>query len=106
MPSKDGRSTENEIALAVLKYLFNTPGGSATIAEIVQHLRSSYPFTDADKDASSTRPNELIWEQQVRNIVSHRQTDGNFIHDGLLNYAPGNLEITDAGASYLQKNDG
>ena len=103
MPSKDGRTTEGEIAEAVLRYLVNVPSGEATIAEIKRHLRRNFPFTEADREQSPTRDNEVMWEQLVRNIVSHRGSDGNYIHDGLLEYRPRRLAITDAGRNYLKR---
>lgn len=103
MPSKDGRSTEQEIGLAVLKYLFNLPGGDATIASIKKHLRANFRFTDADREQSETRPNEEMWEQQVRNLVSHRTAEGNIINDGLIAYSPNHLAITEAGESYAKR---
>jgi hypothetical protein len=102
MPSKDGRSTEHEIGQAALRYLHKCPGGRADIAAIKDHIRKNYPLTDADCEQSETRPNEEMWEQQVRNLVSHRGTEGNIINDGLIAYSPGHLEITDAGNSYLK----
>jgi hypothetical protein len=103
MPSKDGRTTEGEIAEAVLRYLINVPSGEATIADIKRHLTRSFRFTEADKEQSQTRNNEVMWEQLVRNIVSHRNSDGNYIHDGLLAYRPRRLAITDAGRNYVKR---
>ncbi len=103
MPSKDGRSTEQEIGQAVLRYLYDRPGGQAEIVEIKAHIRKNFPLTEADREQSDTRPNEEMWEQQVRNLVSHRNTEDNVINDGLIAYSPGNLEITDAGAAYLKR---
>lgn len=103
MPSKDGRITEQEIGLAVLKYLFNLHGGAASIASIKRHLRANFRFTDADREQSQTRRNEEMWEQQVRNLVSHRTAEGNVINDGLIAYSPRRLAITDAGASYARR---
>lgn len=106
MASRDGRSTEAEIALAVLNYLSNVPSGEASIAEIKRHLSRNFRFTEADKEQSPTRRNEVMWEQQVRNIVSHRNSDGNFIHDGLLAYRPRRLAITEAGKNYVERRRG
>lgn len=103
MPSKDGRTTEGEISEAVLRYLGNVPGGEATIADIKRHLAKNFNFSEADKEPSPTRNNEMLWEQLVRNIASHRTTDGNYINDGLLAYRPRRLAITDAGRNYLQR---
>lgn len=103
MPIKDGRTTEQEIGLAVLKYLFNLHGGEASIASIKNHLRQGFQFTAADQEQSDTRPNEEMWEQQVRNLVSHRTAEGNIIDDGLIAYSPRRLAITDAGKSYAKR---
>jgi len=84
---KDGRVTEHEVAEAVGKYLADN-GGEATIAEIVENLPNYLNLSDADRKESETRPGEELWEQQVRNIISHRNTPGNAIHDGLLDYLP------------------
>ncbi len=106
MPSKDGRTTKSEIAKAVLRYLVKVPAGDASIAEIKRHLRGNYKFTAADKEQSPTRANEVMWEQQVRNIVSHRKSDGNYVHDGLLERRPRRLAITDAGKNYIKRKGG
>lgn len=106
MPSKDGRTTETEIAEAVLEYLVNVPSGEATIAEIKRHLSRNYRFTEADKEQSPTRNNEVMWEQQVRNIVSHRKSEGNYINDGLLEHRPRRLAITDAGRNLTKRKRG
>ena len=38
-----------------------------------------------------------MWEQQVRNIVSHRRTAGNIIAEGYATRFPRRLTITEAG---------
>lgn len=84
---KDGRVTEHEVAEAVIGYLADR-GGEATIADLVESLPGYLSLTDADRQQSDTRPGEELWEQQVRNIISHRNTPGNAIHDGKLEYLP------------------
>jgi hypothetical protein len=103
MPNKAGRSSEHDIAIAVLRYLATIPHGEATTDEIKAHIPNFIDFTGADMEVSGTRPNEMVWEQQVRNIVSHRKTDGNAICDGLIAYKPGRMAITDAGRYWLSK---
>lgn len=95
------RTTEYEIGKAVLMFLAQTPGGTATIKEIKAFLDASYPLTVSDREMSETRPNEERWHQQVRNLTSHRKTPGNAISDGLLAYSPRRLTITDMGRKYL-----
>lgn len=106
MPGKGGRSTESEIASAVVDYLFETPSGEAPIAAIVEHLRAHFPLTGPDQEKSVTRPNEQIWEQQVRNITSHREAVGNFIREGYLNAIPGGLALSDAGTALAKDRGG
>lgn len=75
------------------------PSGTATVAEIKQNLPNFIDLTPADLEQSPTRDNEKVWEQQVRNVVSHRATDGNAINDGLIVNSPGEMTITAAASS-------
>lgn len=84
---KDGRVTEHEVAEGVMRYLADN-NSEATIAELVANLPNYLALSDADRQSSETRSGEQLWEQQVRNIISHRDTPGNAIHDGLLEYLP------------------
>ena len=79
------RVNEHEVAEAVAKYLADH-NGEAAIAELVANLPGYLNLSDADRQESETRPGEQLWEQQVRNIISHRNSPGNAIHDGLLEY--------------------
>jgi hypothetical protein len=97
------RVTETHVANASLKYRATLPSGTATISKIKQELPTYIDLSEADRAISDTRPNEQVWEQLLRNIVSHRGSNGNFIFDGLLEYEPRRLRITDAGRSHLQK---
>ncbi len=96
MPS--GRTTEVEISEAVLRILSGRPSGEATIAYIKKKIPSVINLTAGDCEQSVTRPNEELWEQLVRNIVSHKGSEGNYIAEGYLT-APsrGKLRITNAG---------
>jgi hypothetical protein len=109
MPNKSGRINEQEVAAGVLKYLAQSHSAHATVAELVRVLPDYLDLNDADLEASETRGNEAVWEQQVRNIISHRGTQGNAINDGLLEYTPkgldrhGHLRITDAGRFWVNE---
>ncbi len=94
----NGRSTETDIAEAVLQILAGRPGGEATIAYLKNRIPSVITLTAGDREQSLTRPNEELWEQLVRNIVSHKAAEGNYVAKGYLT-APsrGRLRITDAG---------
>ena len=89
------RARETEITEAVEKYLFDA-GGEATIGQIRRAFPHYFPLTGEDRNASLTRPGEEIWEQQIRNIVCHRDSDGNAIKTGRILYAPGRLILADS----------
>lgn len=102
MRSRPDRSSEHDIAFAVMKYLVTLPKGSATTASVKRHVPDFIRLTQADKEPSSTRPNEQLWHQVVGNIVSHRdESPDNFINRGLLKYEGRRLMLTDAGRAYL-----
>ena len=83
---------ETELAKAVELYLFDA-GGKATIGQIRRNLPSYITLTDADRLPSTTRPGEEMWEQQVRNIVCHRDVIGNAVNAGKLRYTPRHLAL-------------
>mgnify|MGYP003578705488 CR=1 FL=1 len=78
------RITESEIAEIVEAILEDGPATKATIAELVAEIPNRIVLSAEDLAPSTTRPGEGIWEQQVRNITSHKNSPGNAIHDGKL----------------------
>jgi hypothetical protein len=99
----DRRTGELEISEAALRVMAAKPSGEVTIQELVKSVPSFVSLTDADMATSSTRPNEAVWEQIVRNIVSHKNTEGNIIADGLAeSSARGVLRITEAGRLHVR----
>lgn len=87
------RTREEQIAEAVDRYLY-AAGGSATIGQIRRALPYYIELTSADRAPSSTRPGEQIWEQQVRNIVCHRNCAGNLVNEGHFIYSPRKLKLS------------
>lgn len=83
---------EAEIAKAVENYLFDA-GGKASIGQIRRNLPFYITLTESDRVPSTTRPGEEMWEQQVRNIVCHRDTVGNAVNIGKLKYTPRHLAL-------------
>lgn len=105
MPTKFGRVSESEVALSTMQYLNTVNGLEAPIDRIVKALPSYLTLNDADRAISETRPNEEMWEQQVRNIVSHKLAAGNAIYDGYLEHVtPARLRLTEAGVAHLKTN--
>lgn len=98
----NNRTTEAEFGIAVLEILANSNDGQLTTQELRGFMPDYVNLTDADHSLSITREGEELWEQLVRNIVSHHATEGNIIAEGFAtNPAKGVLKITNAGRSYL-----
>ena len=94
--------TEHSIGEAALKVLAECIGGTATIQELKDRIPNVVNLSEEDIKPSKTRTGEAMWEQQVRNLVSHRNTEGNIVAEGLAEYQPGRLTITNAGRLHLQ----
>lgn len=91
------RTTEARIGDAVLRILATQPNGEASIAKLKRELPTQIPLSAEDHAPSPTRNNEEVWEQQVRNLVSHRTATGNIVAEGYATYRPRWLKITDIG---------
>lgn len=78
------RITEGEIAKIVEAYLNEKTNGQASIKELVREIPKRVTLSSEDLAQSTTRPNEAVWEQQVRNITSHKGSPGNAIYEGKL----------------------
>jgi hypothetical protein len=97
------RSSEADISKAVLKVLADMPNGEATTAQIVKKVPAYINLTPDDFVQSETRQNEAVWEQIVRNIVSHKTTEGNAIAEGLANVpSRGKMRITEVGRLHVK----
>ena len=98
------RISERKIGIAALCILQENPNGEASITDVKLGIPALVPLSKEDQTKSVTRPNEEIWEQQVRNLVSHRNTRGNIFAEGYAEYEDGKrLRITKAGRAYLKR---
>lgn len=97
------RVTETDVAKAVMEVLAHEPNGEASIGKIVKEVPKYLKLSEEDRAPSPTRKNEQIWEQQVRNITSHKASPGNFICEGYLEVVKGGLKLTDAGKRKLKR---
>ena len=94
--------SEQAIGEAALEVLATCPGETATIGTLKERIPNHVHLSVDDLKPSQTRNGEAMWEQQVRNLVSHRQTEGNIIAEGLADYRPGRLTLTSAGRLHVQ----
>ena len=88
------RIDEGEVATATERYLMDA-GGTATIRQIRRALPAYLHLSTLDRQKSVTRPGEQLWEQQVRNLVCHRDCEGNPVKVGRLRYSPRRLSLTE-----------
>jgi hypothetical protein len=99
MPDTQNRTTENELAEAVLSILALRKSGEGQYANLFHVIPKIINLTEADEEQSESRPSEYVWQQRVRNITSHKSADGNYISSGFLEEIDGGLRITQAGRS-------
>ena len=98
MPAKSDRVTENEVAFAIVQIAKTAPSGIASFARCRKEVPDHLNLSHADLVQSKTRPNEAMWEQQIRNIKSHYEAEGNYICEGYLKHVPKvGYQVTDAG---------
>jgi len=87
------RTTEGEIADVVEQILQDRPNGEASIRELICEIPRRIQLSSDDLAPSPTRNGEAIWEQQVRNIPSHKNSPGNAIYEGRLESIRGGLRL-------------
>ncbi len=98
MPKTANRVTENEVAFAIVQIAKTAPNGVVSFARCKREIPGHLKLSAADRVVSKTRPNEEMWEQQIRNIKSHHADAGNYICEGYLTHVPRvGYEVTDSG---------
>jgi hypothetical protein len=103
LPSQPGRITEAEIGLAVLQILAEAPDGTADVESIKADIPDYVTLSPQDKAASPTRPGEELWEQQVRNLASHKEALSNIFAEGFAQIvSKGVWAITEVGRLHLR----
>lgn len=102
--TNSNRVTEEAVAAATERYLYDA-GGTATIGQIRRALPHYISLGANDRQLSTTRPGEELWEQQVRNLVCHRDVDGNPVKAGRIRYSPRRLSLSAKVQPDLFEND-
>ncbi|NEJ98636.1 hypothetical protein [Rhizobium ruizarguesonis] len=97
MPDTSNRTTESELAEAVLSILAMRKSGQGSFEDLFRIIPKVISLTPEDDETSPSRPTEHSWQQRVRNITSHKGAEGNYISGGFLKEIGGGLEITGAG---------
>ncbi len=95
---RTNRTSEADIAFAVLVIAAYQPDGLATFRRLRREVPNHVRLSDLDLSPSLMKPNEELWVQRIRNIRLHRDIPGNLIHDGYLRHIPHvGFKITDSG---------
>lgn len=103
MSSKAHRVSENEVAFAIVQIAKTKPNDTATFDQCREEVPDHLNLSAADLAQSPTRPNEKVWEQQIRNIQSHHEQAGNYICEGYLIHVPKTgYRVTDAGKNRVR----
>lgn len=98
------RATENEVAIAVMQIAASQRNQICTFNRARNEVPNYVKFSPGDLAQSTTRTNEPMWHQLIRNIKSHHNVDGNFINDVLLAHVPRRgYQVTKAGLADLKK---
>ncbi len=82
-------ASENQIAIGVMKIAAaNAKTNICTFKQAYKQIPSVVKLSANNLAKSTTRPNEPMWHQLVRNIRSHNESYENFIAKGLLIHIP------------------
>jgi hypothetical protein len=104
MARSPNRVTENQVALVVCQIAAGLQSGIASFGRLKREIPDRLRLSIDDTATSVTRPNEEMWEQQIRNIKSHSNAPGNYINDGYLIHVPRvGYEVTAAGRRRAQR---
>lgn len=107
MPSKKDRISEADLLLPTLRILAAQPDGSMATSDLIAQLTEIMNPQGEDAEILEGRQ-DTKFSQIVRNMVSHKEMQGNIIADGFavhLGRREG-LQITEAGRLHLFNKDG
>lgn len=88
MASKIGEITEDQVALIAVAIGTERLDGIASYSALRKEVPKRHRLSAMDLIQSKKRPREKMWEQKIRNIKSHYQSEGNFIYEGYLTHVP------------------
>jgi hypothetical protein len=104
MASKPGEITEEEVALIAVQVGAERSDGIVSYDDLREEVPRRYNLSASDLMQSVTRPSECVWEQKIRNIKSHCESPGNYIHEGYLEHVPSvGYRITARGRGLAQR---
>lgn len=97
------RLREKEARMLALKIAASSKNLTADMQDIRAGVEKLYPLSPADRVPSPTRPAEQLWQQILRNVVSHRGSTKSIFARGLAEKVGTGIRITTAGLDHLKK---
>jgi len=107
MATKPGRISEADLLIPTLRILAAQPNGSMQTSRLIVELEQALNPQGEDAEILDGRQ-DTRFSQIVRNMVSHKETEGNIIAEGFAVHTGRRegLQITDAGRAYLASKGG
>lgn len=94
--------TENELTDPIIELLARAPGDALTTTELREMLKDNLPLSEADLRPLRGRPDTRI-DQIIRNVKSHKKSEGNPFYEGLIEEQPRGFRLTSKGKIYAKK---
>lgn len=101
--SKHDRLKESEARNIALKIASLMPGGRASTEQIKDAVPAYFPLSAFDMTPSPTRRREQLWQQIVRNVISHNGSPRSLFSRGLARKLDDGIVVTDKGFDYLNR---
>jgi len=97
------RLSEAEARELVLKVASQARNLTVTMEQLRDGVQAMYPLSKADRVRSVTRPAEQLWQQILRNVVSHRGGNRSIFANGLAEKIGNGIRVTKAGINHLKR---
>ena len=95
------RLDEAEARILALKIAAQRPNRTATTTHIKREVPNYIELSEVERRKSTTRVNESMWQQIVRNVISHQDgPEGPFVK-GYARRTRDGLAVTKKGMDYL-----
>jgi len=92
---------ESDLVLPSLRLAAGRPGGEISTSDLIRELTEIFNPSGKDADIIPGRK-DTYFSQKVRNLISHRDQETSFIHNGYADYTGDGIRITDAGRKLLK----
>jgi hypothetical protein len=95
------RLREAEVRILALKIAAKCPNRTASTTFIKREIPKYTELSEIDRQRSTTRVNEALWQQIVGNVISHQDSPHGPFAKGYATRTATGLSVTDKGVDYL-----